>query len=185
MNPVRELQNHGQAIWLDFLARGFIAKGDLKHLVDNDGVRGVTSNPSIFVTAIGSSGEYDGAIACILAKGDRSVAALYEQLAVEDLQHAADVLRPVYDRLEGADGFVSLEVSPYLANDTKATIAEAERLWKSVNRRNLMIKVPATPEGLPAIRHLISEGISINITLLFSQKVYVEVAEAFLSGLGE
>ncbi|OJU28863.1 MAG: transaldolase [Nitrobacter sp. 62-13] len=185
MNPVRELQNHGQAIWLDFLARGFIAKGDLKHLVDNDGVRGVTSNPSIFEKAIGSSGEYDGAIARILAKGDRSVAALYEQLAVEDIQHAADVLRPVYDRLEGADGFVSLEVSPYLANDTKATIAEAERLWKSVNRRNLMIKVPATPEGLPAIRHLISEGISINITLLFSQKVYVEVAEAFLSGLQE
>ena len=185
MNPVKELQDHGQAIWLDFLARGFIVKGDLKHLVDNDGLRGVTSNPSIFEKAIGSSGEYDGAIARILDKGDRSVACLYEQLAVEDIQHAADVLRPVYDRLDGADGFVSLEVSPYLANDTKATIAEAERLWKSVNRRNLMIKVPATPEGLPAIRHLISEGISINITLLFSQKVYVEVAEAFLSGLQE
>ncbi|WP_438275722.1 bifunctional transaldolase/phosoglucose isomerase [Nitrobacter sp.] len=185
MNPVIELQNHGQAIWLDFLARGFIAKGDLKHLVDNDGVRGVTSNPSIFEKAIGSSGEYDNAIARILDKGDRSVAGIYEQLAVQDIQHAADVLRPVYDRLDGADGFVSLEVSPYLANDTKATIAEAERLWKSVNRKNLMIKVPATPEGLPAIRHLISEGISINITLLFSQKVYVEVAEAFLSGLEE
>ncbi len=183
MNPVKELQNHGQAVWLDFLARGFIAKGDLKHLVESDGVRGVTSNPSIFEKAIGSSDEYDSAISQILKNGDRSVTDLYEQLAIEDIQHAADVLRPVYDQLHGADGFVSLEVSPYLANDTKATIAEAERLWKSVDRKNLMIKVPATPEGLPAIRHLISEGISVNITLLFSQKVYVEVAEAFLSGL--
>ncbi|MEO6946796.1 MAG: bifunctional transaldolase/phosoglucose isomerase [Nitrobacter sp.] len=183
MNPVKELQNHGQAVWLDFLARGFIAKGDLKHLVESDGVRGVTSNPSIFEKAIGSSDEYDSAIAKVLKNGDRSVANLYEQLAVEDIQHAADVLRPVYDQLHGADGFVSLEVSPYLANDTKATIAEAERLWKSVDRKNLMIKVPATPEGLPAIRHLIAEGISVNITLLFSQKVYIEVAEAFLSGL--
>jgi transaldolase/glucose-6-phosphate isomerase len=185
MNPVKELQNHGQAIWLDFLARGFIAKGDLKRFVDDDGLRGVTSNPSIFEKAIGSSGEYDNAIARILDKDDRSVAGIYEQLAVEDIQHAADVLRPVYDQLNGADGFVSLEVSPYLANDTKATIAEAERLWKSVDRKNLMIKVPATPEGLPAIRHLISQGISVNITLLFSQKVYVEVANAYLSGLQE
>lgn len=183
MNPVKDLQNHGQAVWLDFLARGFIAKGELKHLVESDGVRGVTSNPSIFEKAIGSSDEYDGAIAKILKAGDRAVTDLYETLAIEDIQHAADVLRPVYDRLDGADGFVSLEVSPYLANDTKATIAEAERLWKSVNRKNLMIKVPATPEGLPAIRHLIAQGISVNITLLFSQKVYVEVAEAFLSGL--
>jgi transaldolase/glucose-6-phosphate isomerase len=185
MNPVSELQNHGQAIWLDFLARGFINKGDLKHLVENDGLRGVTSNPSIFEKAIGSSDEYDSAIVSLLKSGDRSVADLYERLAVEDIQHAADVLRPVYDRLHGADGFVSLEVSPYLANDTKATIAEAKRLWKAVDRKNLMIKVPATPNGLPAIRHLISEGISINITLLFSQKVYVEVAEAYQAGLRE
>ncbi|GAB1715222.1 MAG: transaldolase / glucose-6-phosphate isomerase [Nitrobacter sp.] len=185
MNPVKELQSHGQAVWLDFLARGFIARGDLKHLVETDGVRGVTSNPSIFEKAIGNSDEYDGAIAAILEKGDRSVAGLYEQLAVEDIQHAADVLRPVYDELDGRDGFVSLEVSPYLANDTNATIIEAERLWKSVNRKNLMIKVPATPEGLPAIRHLIAAGISINITLLFSQKVYIEVAEAYLAGLQE
>ena len=185
MNPVKDLQNHGQAVWLDFLARGFIAKGELKQLVERDGVRGVTSNPSIFEKAIGSSDEYDGAIAKVLKSGDRSVTDLYEQLAIEDIQHAADVLRPVYDELDGKDGFVSLEVSPYLANDTKATIAEAERLWKSVNRKNLMIKVPATPEGLPAIRHLIAQGISVNITLLFSQRVYVEVAEAFLSGLQE
>lgn len=183
MNPVRELQNHGQAIWLDFLARGFIINGDLKQLIDTDGLRGVTSNPSIFEKAIGSSDEYDDAIVRLMKNGDRSVADLYEQLAIEDIQHAADVLRPVYDRLNGADGFVSLEVSPYLANDTEGTIAEARRLWKSVNRKNLMIKVPATPNGLPAIRQLIAEGISINITLLFSQKVYVEVAEAYLAGL--
>ncbi len=183
MNPVKELEKHGQSVWLDFLARGFIAKGDLKRLIDTDGVKGVTSNPSIFEKAIGSSDEYDGAIAKALKSGDRPVAELFEQLAVEDIQHAADVLRPVYDRLRGADGFVSLEVSPYLAMDTKGTIAEAERLWKHVGRKNLMVKVPATPEGLPAIQGLIGEGISINITLLFSQKVYVQVAEAYLAGL--
>jgi len=183
MNPVKALENHGQAVWLDFLARGFVAKGDLKKLIDTDGVKGVTSNPSIFEKAIGSSDEYDGAIGHALKKGDRPVADLFEHLAVEDIQHAADVLRPVYDNLKGEDGFVSLEVSPYLAMDTKGTIAEAERLWKEVHRRNLMVKVPATPEGLPAIEHLIGEGISINITLLFSRDVYVEVAEAYLAGL--
>jgi transaldolase/glucose-6-phosphate isomerase len=183
MNPVKALEKHGQAVWLDFLARGFVAKGDLKKLIDTDGVKGVTSNPSIFEKAIGSSDEYDGAIGHALKKGDRPVAELFEHLAVEDIQHAADVLRPVYDHLKGDDGFVSLEVSPYLAMDTKATIAEAERLWKDVRRKNLMVKVPATPEGLPAIQHLIGEGISINITLLFSQKVYVQVAEAYLAGL--
>jgi transaldolase / glucose-6-phosphate isomerase len=183
MNPVKALESHGQAVWLDFLARGFVAKGDLKRLIDTDGVKGVTSNPSIFEKAIGSSDEYDGPIGQALKKGDRPVAELFEHLAVEDIQHAADVLRPVYDHLKGNDGFVSLEVSPYLAMDTKATIAEAERLWKDVRRKNLMVKVPATPEGLPAIRHLIGEGISINITLLFSQKVYVQVAEAYLAGL--
>jgi len=183
MNPVKALENHGQAVWLDFLARGFVAKGDLKKLIDTDGVKGVTSNPSIFEKAIGSSDEYDGAIRDALKKGDRPVADLFEHLAIEDIQHAADVLRPVYDELRGEDGFVSLEVSPYLAMDTKGTIAEAERLWTSVKRRNLMVKVPATPEGLPAIQHLIGEGISINITLLFSQKVYVQVAQAYLAGL--
>ena len=183
MNPVKALENHGQAVWLDFLARGFVAKGDLKKLIDTDGVKGVTSNPSIFEKAIGISDEYDGAIFKALKSGDRPVAELFEHLAVEDIQKAADVLRPAYDQLKGDDGFVSLEVSPYLATDSKATIAEAERLWKDVNRRNLMVKVPATPEGLPAIRHLIGEGISINITLLFSQKVYVQVAEAYLAGL--
>jgi len=183
MNPVKELEKHGQAVWLDFLARGFVAKGDLQKLIDTDGVKGVTSNPSIFEKAIGSSDEYDGAIGSALRKGDRPVAELFEILAVEDIQHAADVLRPVYDQLKGADGFVSLEVSPYLAMDTKGTIAEAERLWSDVHRKNLMVKVPATPEGLPAIEHLIGEGISINITLLFSQTVHVEVANAYLAGL--
>ena len=177
------MKSHGQAVWLDFLARGFVAKGDLKKLIDTDGVKGVTSNPSIFEKAIGSSDEYDGAIGNALKKGDRPVAELFEHVAIEDIQHAADVLRPVYDQLKGHDGFVSLEVSPYLAMDTKGTIAEAERLWKDVKRKNLMVKVPATPEGLPAIQHLIGEGISINITLLFSQKVYVQVAEAYLAGL--
>jgi transaldolase / glucose-6-phosphate isomerase len=183
MNSVKALESHGQAIWLDFLARGFVVNGDLKKLIDNDGVKGITSNPSIFEKAIGSSDEYDAAIGNALKKGDRPVAELFEQLAVEDIRHAADVLRPVYDQLDGEDGFVSLEVSPYLAMDTRATITEAERLWKDVKRRNLMVKVPATPEGLPAIQQLIGEGISINITLLFSQKVYVQVAEAYLAGL--
>src|ERR1700683_3655443 len=183
MNPVKALENHGQSVWLDFLARGFVAKGDLQKLIDTDGVKGVTSNPSIFEKAIGSSDEYDGPIGHALEKGDRPVAELFEHLAVEDIQHAADVLRPVYDRLNGSDGFVSLEVSPYLAMDTKGTIAEAKRLWKDVHRKNLMVKVPATPEGLPAIEHLIGDGISINITLLFSQKVYVQVAKAYLAGL--
>jgi transaldolase/glucose-6-phosphate isomerase len=183
MNPVKALENHGQAVWLDFLARGFVAKGELKKLIDSDGVKGVTSNPSIFEKAIGSSDEYDAPIGEALKKADRPVAELFEHLAVEDIQHAADVLRPVYEHLHGHDGFVSLEVSPYLAMDSKGTIAEAERLWKEVGRKNLMVKVPATPQGLPAIQHLIGEGISINITLLFSQKVYVQVAEAYLAGL--
>ncbi len=183
MNPVKKLQSRGQAVWLDFLARGFIANGDLKTLIERDGVRGVTSNPSIFEKAIAGSDEYDDAISALLKQHDRTVADLYEALAVEDIQRAADVLKPVYDELHGADGYVSLEVSPYLALDTKGTIAEAERLRKAVGRDNLMVKVPATPEGLPAIQKLISEGISINITLLFSQKVYADVLEAYLTGL--
>src|SRR5579859_1736663 len=182
MNLVKALENHGQAVWLDFLARGFIAK-DLKRLIETDGVKGVTSNPSIFEKAIGASDEYDAPLGKALKHGDQPVAELFEQLAVEDIQNAADVLRPVYDTLHGADGFVSLEVSPYLATDTKGTIAEAKRLWKAVHRKNLMIKVPATPEGLPAIEQLIGEGLNINITLLFAQQVYREVVEAYLKGL--
>ncbi|AWM03080.1 bifunctional transaldolase/phosoglucose isomerase [Bradyrhizobium amphicarpaeae] len=183
MNPVKELEKHGQAVWLDFLARGFIAKGDLKRLIETDGVKGVTSNPSIFEKAIGSSDEYDAPIGKALKRGDRTVADLFEAVAVEDIQNAADVLRPVYDRLKGGDGYVSLEVSPYLALDTPGTVTEARRLWKSVDRKNLMVKVPATPEGLPAIEELIGDGISINITLLFSKAVYLQVAEAYIAGL--
>src|SRR6476620_2478258 len=183
MNPVKELEKHGQAVWLDFLARGLIAKGDLKRLIDTDGVKGVTSNPSIFEKAIGSSDEYDAPIGKALKRGDRTVADLFEAVAIEDIQNAADVLRPVYDRLRAGDGYVSLEVSPYLAMDTAGTVAEARRLWKDVDRKNLMVKVPATPEGLPAIETLIGDGISINITLLFARDVYLQVAEAYLAGL--
>jgi transaldolase/glucose-6-phosphate isomerase len=182
MATVKELQKHGQAVWLDFLARGFIAKGDLKKLVD-EGVHGVTSNPAIFEKAIGGSNEYDDALSALIKQGDRSVGDLYEALAVQDIKNAADVLRPIYDQLNGADGFVSLEVSPYLALDTQGTIAEARKLWRDVDRKNLMIKVPGTREGLPAIRELTSEGINVNITLLFAQQVYAEVLEAYLSGL--
>jgi transaldolase/glucose-6-phosphate isomerase len=183
MNPLKALQDHGQAVWLDFLARGFTAKGGLKKLVDQDGLRGVTSNPSIFEHAIGQSDEYDGAIAKLLKVQDRGPAELFEKLAVEDIQKATDVLRPVYDATKGADGFVSIEVSPYLANDTAATIAEAKHLWQAVDRKNVMIKVPGTSAGLPAIRELIGEGINVNITLLFAQAVYEQVVEAYLSGL--
>ncbi|MEN3377897.1 MAG: transaldolase / glucose-6-phosphate isomerase, partial [Hyphomicrobiales bacterium] len=177
MSALNQLAEHGQAVWLDFLARGFVAKGDLKGLMENDGVRGVTSNPSIFEKAIGDSAEYDAPIGRLLETRDMSVGDLYESVAMEDIRHAADVLHPVYQRTKGADGFVSLEVSPYLANDTEATCAEARRLWKVVGRENLMVKVPATQAGLPAIRALIGEGINVNITLLFSQDVYRQVAE--------
>ena len=182
MNALKALQDHGQAVWLDFLSRGFIAKGGLQKLVDADGLRGVTSNPSIFEQAIASSDEYDGAIARLLQARDRSAGELFERLAVEDIQKATDVLRPVFDATHGADGFVSIEVSPYLATDTKATVAEAKRLWREVDRRNLMIKVPGTPEGLPAIRELLADGINVNITLLFAQAVYEEVVEAYPVG---
>ena len=183
MNPLKELQQHGQSVWLDFLARKSIAQGELKALVENDGVRGVTSNPAIFEKAIGHGDEYDGPLATLMKSKDRAIGDLYEALAVEDIQHAADVLKPVYDKLDGADGYVSLEVSPYLARDTDATVAEARRLWKAVDRKNLMIKVPATDEGIPAIRTLIGEGINVNITLLFAQAVYADVLEAYMAGL--
>ncbi len=183
MNPLKSLQDHGQAVWLDFLSRGFMAQGGLKKLVDDDGLRGVTSNPSIFEQAIGQTGEYDTAIARLLQAHDRTAGEIYENLAVEDIQQATDVLRPVFEATNGADGFVSIEVSPYLAMDTQATVAEAKRLWHEVGRKNLMIKVPATPEGLPAVRELLADGINVNITLLFAQQVYENVVEAYLSGL--
>ena len=183
MNPLKALQDHRQAMWLDFLSRGFIADGRLKKLIDEDGLRGVTSNPSIFEHAIGQTEEYDDAIKNMLQSHDYTPGQIFETLAVEDIRNAADVLRPVFDATQGADGFVSIEVSPYLAQDTNGTIAEAKRLWHEVDRQNLMIKVPATSEGLPAIHDLTAEGINVNITLLFAQQVYEQVVEAYLSGL--
>ncbi len=184
MNALKALHaEQDQAVWLDFVARGFIAKGELKALVERDGLRGVTSNPSIFEKAIGHSDEYDASLKAVMEQGDSRVIDLYEGMAVEDIQNAADVLRPVYEASDGADGYVSLEVSPYLALDTEATLAEARRLHQAVSRDNLMVKVPATPEGIPAIRQLTAEGISINVTLLFSQGEYEKVARAFVEGL--
>jgi transaldolase / glucose-6-phosphate isomerase len=183
VNPLKHLREHGQAVWLDFLSSRFIAEGGLKKLIERDGLTGVTSNPSIFEKAIGGSADYDASLKKAEAEDDFDVMALYERLTIEDIRNAADALRPVHEATKRQDGYVSLEVSPYLAMDTEATVVEARRLWKTVGRENLMIKVPATKAGLPAIRQLIGEGINVNITLLFSQHVYEEVVEAYLAGL--
>jgi transaldolase/glucose-6-phosphate isomerase len=183
MNALRQLASCGQAPWLDFLLRSFTAKGDLAAMIERDGLKGVTSNPSIFEKAIGESDDYADAIKAYLAEGDHSLVEIYEHLAIADIQAAADVLKPVYDATDGRDGYVSLECSPYLAGDTAATVTEAMHLWKRVQRPNLMIKAPATPAGLPAIRRLIGEGINVNITLLFSVEVYEQVVEAYIAGL--
>ena len=184
MNPLKELLAQGQSIWLDYIRRNLIRTGELKRLVEEDGIRGVTSNPTIFEKAIGGSTDYDDALRALLAEDPNAPPGrLYEPLAIEDIQEAADILRPVYDETEGADGYVSLEVSPHLAQDTEATINEAKRLKGTVDRPNVMIKVPATPEGLPAVEHLISEGINVNVTLLFALDAYEAVAEAYISGL--
>ena len=185
MNPLKQLETCGQAPWLDYLKRSLIEKGELKTLIERDGLKGMTSNPSIFEKAIAESDEYVDAIKAFQAQGDHSVMAIYEHLAIADIRAAADVLRQVYDATGGRDGYVSLECSPYLANDTEATITEALRLWKAVDRPNLMVKVPATPAGLPAIRTLLGKGLNINITLLFSVQVYEHVVEAYLAGLEE
>ena len=183
VSPLKRLHDCGQAVWLDFLARRFVSEGGLEKLIEQDGLTGLTSNPSIFERAIGGSADYDSAMKAAETQGDLDVTVLYEKLAIEDIQHAADVLRPVYDATKRQDGYVSLEVSPYLAMNAEATIAQARRLWHAVGRDNLMIKVPGTKAGLPAIRQLIGEGVNINITLLFSQHVYEEVAEAYLAGV--
>jgi transaldolase/glucose-6-phosphate isomerase len=164
LNPLERLHDFGQAVWLDFLSRRFIAEGGLKRLIETDGLTGVTSNPSIFEKAIGGSTDYDAALKAAESAGDCDVMSLYERLAIADIRNAADALRPVYEATERRDGYVSLEVSPYLAMNTDATVAEARRLWRSVGRENLMIKVPATKAGLPAIRQLIGEGINVNVT---------------------
>src|SRR5258708_6536364 len=183
-NPLKQLLDYGQSLWLDYIRRDLITGGQLKKLIDEDGLRGVTSNPAIFEKAIADSSLYDDILtsAASLALDTTS---RYEQVAIRDIQGAADVLQPVHQASNFRDGYVSLEVSPYLARKTEETIAEARRLWKAVDRENVMIKVPGTAEGLPAIRTLIGEGININITLLFAQDVYEQVAEAYIAGLEE
>ena len=181
-NPLLKLERLGQSIWMDFIRRGMISSGELKQLIEEDGLRGMTSNPSIFEKAIAGSHDYDDAIRALALEG-KSVEQIYAALTVEDIQRTADLFRPVYDRLDGTDGFVSLEVSPRLAHDTSGTIADARRLWVAVARPNVMIKVPGTIEGLPAIRQLIGEGINVNITLLFGLPRYRQVAEAYIAGL--
>jgi transaldolase/glucose-6-phosphate isomerase len=181
-NPLVGIHSHGQSIWLDYLRRGMIVSGDLQRLIDDDGLRGLTSNPSIFEKAIAGSHDYDEVIRTLARKGKSGVE-IYQALTVEDVRLAAGLFRSLYDRTGGRDGFVSLEVSPRLAHDTQATIAEAHRLWSAVDCPNLMIKVPATPEGLPAIQQLISEGIHVNVTLLFGLPRYRQVTQAFIAGL--
>jgi transaldolase/glucose-6-phosphate isomerase len=183
VNRLQALASQGQAVWLDYLDRGFLAQGGLARLIEEDGLTGVTSNPSIFEKAIGHDNDYDDQIAELVRGGETSPAAIYEHLAVTDIQAAADALRPVYDRLDGADGFASIEVSPSLARSTEGTIAEARRLWAAVDRPNLMVKVRGTREGVPAVRALTAEGINVNITLLFALDMYEAVAQAFLAGL--
>lgn len=184
MNALKELQKYGQSIWLDYIRRSLITSGELKRLVEDDGLRGVTSNPTIFEKAIAGSADYDGTLSAEFKKDPQTDASkLFETLAIEDIQMAADVLRPVYDETGGADGVVSLEVSPHLAHDTKATITEAKRLRAAVDRPNIMIKVPATPAGIPAIEALIADGVNINITLMFALSHYEAVAQAYIRGL--
>ena len=184
MGKLNDLAALGQAVWLDFVDRKFLAEGGLQKLVDEDGLTGVTSNPSIFEKAMGHGDAYDAELASFdKSDPEASTMARYEHLAILDIQSAADTLRPVYDRLDAKDGYVSLEVSPYLANDTDGTIAEAARLWAAVDRPNLMIKIPGTPAGVPAIAATIDAGINVNVTLLFSQAAYQAVAEAYVAGL--
>jgi len=181
-NPLRGLLAYGQSPWLDFIRRNILLNGDLKKMIANDGLRGMTSNPAIFEKAITAGDDYNDIIHAQDAKSS-SAMALYEKIAIRDVQDAADIFRAVYTESKGRDGYVSLEVSPNLAFDTQATIEEARRLWKTVSRPNVMIKIPATPQGLPAIRQALEEGININITLLFAQSAYEQVAEAFLAAL--
>jgi transaldolase len=182
-NPLVELSKYGQSVWLDYIRRSLITGGELKHLIDDDGLGGVTSNPAIFEKAITGSTDYTDALVELQKRKDLDAMGIYEIIAIEDIQDAADILRPVYDRTHKRDGYVSLEVSPFLARDTEGTIKDARRLWKAVNRPNLLVKVPATMEGIPAIQQLISEGININVTLLFAQEMYEKVAQGYIAGL--
>jgi transaldolase len=177
MNPLRDVEALGQSIWLDYMRRDLITTGKLQQMIDEDGISGITSNPTIFEKAISAGTDYDSAIQKTLNDSPEiGSAALFEQLEVEDIRMAADVLRPTYDETKGADGFVSIEVNPYLAYDTAGSVAEAQRLWSEVDRPNVMVKIPATVEGIPAIEQLIAIGINVNITLMFSVSQYDDVA---------
>ncbi len=181
MTKLEELASLGQAIWLDFIRRSLLTSGELQALVD-EGLRGMTSNPTIFDKAIAGSDDYDADLQALAAK-DLSTLEIYEALAIDDIRRAADVLRPVYEETSRADGYVSLEVNPHLAHDTEGTVAEARRLFATLERPNVMIKVPATPQGIPAIETLIAEGVNVNVTLIFSLGHYRAVAGAYLAGL--
>src|ERR1051326_3182642 len=182
-NHLKDLQKFGQSVWLDYICRDLFSTGELRRLIEEDGLRGMTSNPSIFEKAINESEYYKETLRSLESRTDLDAGGRYEVLAIKDIQDAADALRAVYDQTKRRDGYVSLEVSPYLAHDTQATLNEARRLWKAVNRENLMVKVPGTAEGIPAFQQLISEGININVTLLFAQEVYERVAEAYIAGV--
>jgi len=181
-NPLKQLARFGQSIWLDYIRRSLMTSGDLKRMVEEDGLGGMTSNPSIFEKAMGGA-EYADYLAQLRKNKTLDAKGIYESLAIRDIQDAADVLRPVYDKTKKHDGYVSMEVSPYLAYKTQETIDEALRLWKAVDRPNLMIKIPGTPAGVPAIETVLREGVNVNVTLLFSQDMYEEVAWAFIRAL--
>jgi transaldolase len=181
-NPLKRLGALGQSIWLDYIRRDLISSGGLRRLIEEDGLRGMTSNPSIFEKAIADSHDYDEDIRAMALDG-KGVGAIYESLSQRDVQSAADEFRPLYDKTDGTDGFVSLEVNPHLAHDTRGTTEEGRRLWAALNRPNVLIKVPATANGLPAIQQLIGEGISVNVTLLFGLPRYRQVVEAYLAGV--
>ena len=181
-NPLKQLNTLGQSIWLDYIRRDLIASGGLRRLITEDGLRGMTSNPAIFEKAIAASHDYDEAIRALALKGN-GAKDIYEALSQRDVQSAADEFRDLYDRTDAMDGYVSLEVNPHLAHDTDGTLQEARRLWRALDRPNVFIKVPATDEGLPAIRQLISEGINVNVTLLFGLPRYRQVAEAYVAGI--
>jgi transaldolase/glucose-6-phosphate isomerase len=181
-NPLKRLLEYGQSPWMDYIRRDLLTGGGLKKMIDGDGLRGMTSNPAIFEKSITGSALYNDILQSPEAK-QLDAKGLFEKIAIRDVQDACDIFKPVYQSARRRDGYVSLEVSPYLANDTKGTMEEARRLWKAVGRENLMIKVPATPEGIPAVRQLLEEGLNINITLLFAQSAYEQVAEAYLEAL--
>ena len=183
MNPLLQLIEHGQSYWIDNLSRHMITSGDLKKRVSEQGLRGITSNPSIFDKAITKSNDYDAQIKELIRSGKENIKEIYDALTIKDIQDACDILRPVFDESDGLDGFVSLEVSPYLARHTNETMAEARRLFKAVNRPNCLIKIPGTGEGVPAIEQMLYEGININITLLFSIQSYETVARAYIKAL--